>query len=166
MTGTTAPTIESDLVNADLRRKRSVDLAQLIQERYGDDVTTLRVGLLDYPYPHPVPDWHRSEVTVAASDGAGELVLVASTAPDAAAPGPGVGIWEFVVRAGDGGALPRGQAEGWARALFGYRCAPLVYRRPTGGGLFRRPSRVEFVVHHGEHGPVHPSDVTPYGTCA
>ena len=159
-------TVESGLVNADLRRKRSVDLAQLIQERHGPDVTSLRLGLLDYPYPHPVPDWHRSEVTVTAVGGGGDLLLVASTAPDDAAPAAGVGIWELGVHVRGGGALPKGEAEGWARALFGYRCAPLVYRRRTGGGLFHRPSGMDFVVHHGEHGPMHPSDVEEYGAYA
>ena len=158
-------TVESGLVNADLRRKRSVDLAQLIQERHGDAVTTLRRGLLDYPYPHALPDWHRSEVAVAALAGGPRLTLVASTAPDGAAPAAGVGIWELTITVPGGDALPRGEAEGWARALFGYRCAPLVYRRRTGGGLFHRPSSVDFVVHHGEHGPMHPSDVAEYGAC-
>ncbi|ALE73494.1 hypothetical protein Ae168Ps1_0362 [Pseudonocardia sp. Ae168_Ps1] len=159
-------TVETGLVNADLRRKRSVDLAQVIQARYGDDVTRLRVGLLAHPYPHPVPDRHRSEVEVTALRGGSGLVLVASTAPDDEAPAAGVGIWELTVATRDGTVLPRGEAEGWARALFGYRCAPLVYRRPSGGGLFRRPSRVDFVVHHGEHGPMHPSDVEAFGACA
>lgn len=160
-------TVEPGLVNADLRRKRSVDLAQLIQERHGADVAVLRRGLLDYPYPHPIPQWHRSEVMVAAvGSGGTRLTLVASTAPDSAAPAAGVGIWELAVTGADGAALPRGEAEGWARALFGYRCAPLVYRRRTGGGLFRRPSGVDFVVHHGEHGPMHPCDVEGYGACA
>ncbi|MBC3192025.1 hypothetical protein H7X46_13210 [Pseudonocardia sp. C8] len=158
--------VEPGLINADLRRKRSVDLSQEIQDRHGDAVTALRAGLLDYPYPRPLAEWHRCQVTVTAVGGAGELVLVAATAPDAAAPAAGVGIWELAVAVRGGGALPKGEAEGWARALFGYRCAPLVYRRPTGGGLFRRPSRVDFVVHHGEHGPIHPSDVAEYGACA
>lgn len=158
-------TVESGLVDADLRRKRSVDLAQLIQERHGTDVAALRAGLLDYPYPRPVPEWHRSEARVAALGGGATLTLVASTAPECDAPAAGVGIWELTVAVRDGGALPRGEAEGWARALFGYRCAPLVYRRRT-GGLFRRPSRVDFVVHHGEHGPIHPADVEEYGACA
>ncbi|ANY09112.1 hypothetical protein [Pseudonocardia sp. HH130630-07] len=158
--------VETGLVNADLRRKRSVDLAQEIQQRHGDDVTRLRTALLAFPYPRPVPDWLRSEITVAAVRGPGQLMMVASTAPESAAPAAGVGIWELLIASRDGAVLARGEAEGWARALFGYRCAPLVYRRPTGGGLFRRPSRVEFVVHHGEHGPMHPSDVATYGACA
>ncbi|MBP2368267.1 hypothetical protein [Pseudonocardia parietis] len=159
-------TVESGLVNADLRRKRAVDLAQLIQVRHGDDVTALRRGLLDYPYPRPVPEWHRREVATAAVGSDVRLALVASTAPDGAAPAVGVGIWELTIATPDGGPLPRGEAEGWARALFGYRCAPLVYRRRTGGGPFRRPSSVDFVVHHCEHGPMHPSDVEAYGACA
>lgn len=159
-------TVESGLVNADLRRKRSVDLAQVIHERFGEDVTTLRGGLLTYPYPHPLPDRHRVEVGVPAVRGGPELLLVASTAPDGAAPARGVGIWELAVAVRDGGVLPKGEAEGWARAVFGYRCAPLVYRRRAGGSWLRRPSGVEFVVHHGEHGPMHPSDVEEYGACA
>ncbi|MEJ8280803.1 hypothetical protein [Pseudonocardia spirodelae] len=157
-------TVEAGLVNADLRRKRSVDLAQLIHEQHGGPVTELRHGLLAYPYARPVPEWHRAWIVVPAMRGALELTLVASTAPDAQAPAAGVGIWELSVTAPE--PLPRGEAEGWARALFGYRCAPLVYRRRSGGGLFHRPNAVEFVVHHGEHGPMHPSDVEEYGASA
>ncbi|BBG02224.1 MULTISPECIES: hypothetical protein [Pseudonocardia] len=159
-------TVEPGLVDADLRRKRSVDLAQVIHERYGDDVTSLRGGLLAYPYPRPLPDWHRVEVDVPAVRGDVTLQLAASTAPDTAAPATGVGIWELSVAVRGGGVLPKGEAEGWARAVFGYRCAPLVYRRRAGGSWLRRPSGIEFVVHHGEHGPMHPSDVEEYGACA
>ncbi|MEV1290876.1 hypothetical protein [Pseudonocardia sp. NPDC049635] len=159
-------TAEHRLVNADLRRKRSVDLAQLIHERYGDAVTTLRRGLLTYPYPQPLLDRHEIEVAITAVRAALDLTLRASTAPDAAAPAPGVGIWELAVVVRDGGALPKGEAEGWARALFGYRCAPLVYRRSAGGSWLCRPSEIDFVVYHGEHGPVHPSDVEGHTACA
>ncbi|WP_226362450.1 hypothetical protein [Pseudonocardia sp. ICBG1142] len=156
-------TVEARLVNADLRRKRSVDLAQLIHERHGGPVTALRAGLLAYPYPQPVPDWHSVRTVVPAMRGAGELTLVASTAPDTSSPAAGVGIWELAVTGSE--PLARGEAEGWARAVFGYRCAPLVYRRRT-GGLFHRPTGVEFVVFHGVHGPMHPSDVEAYGANA
>lgn len=159
-------TVESGLVDADLRRKRSVDLAQEIHERYGEDVSGLRAGLLSYPYPRPLPEPHRVEIGVRAVRGAVELRLVASTAPDSAAPAPGVGIWELTVAVRNGGVLPKGEAEGWARAVFGYRCAPLVYRRRAGGSWLRRPSGIEFVVHHGEHGPMHPADVEEYGAYA
>lgn len=156
-------TVEARLVNADLRRKRSVDLAQLIHERHGGPVTALRAGLLAYPYPQPVLDWHRVRTVVPAMRGTGELTLVASTAPDTSSPAIGVGIWEFAVTGSE--PLARGEAEGWARAVFGYRCAPLVYRRRS-GGLFHRPTGVEFVVFHGVHGPMHPSDVEEYGANA
>lgn len=156
-------TVEARLVNADLRRKRSVDLAQLIHEQHGGPVTALRAGLLAYPYPQPVLDWHRVRTVVPAMRGTGELTLVASTAPDTSSPATGVGIWELAVTGSE--PLARGEAEGWARAVFGYRCAPLVYRRRS-GGLFHRPTGVEFVVFHGVHGPMHPSDVEEYGANA
>lgn len=150
-------TVGSGLTNAELTRKRIVELAQEIHARYVPVVTELRTALLDYPYPEPVLEPREVRVTVTAVRGTGELVLVTATAPDGAAPADGVGIWEFSVTGTT--PLARGEAEGWARALFGYRCAPLVYRHSAGSGWFRRPSSEHFTVFHGEHGPMHPTDV-------
>lgn len=158
-------TVGSGLTNAELTRKRIVELAQEIHARHVAAVTELRGALLDYPYPEPVPERREVRVRVAAVRGPGELVLVTATAPDRDAPADGVGIWEFDVTGS--APLARGEAEGWARALFGYKCAPLVYRRSGGGsGWFRRPSSERFTVLHGEHGPMHPSDVPGAEACA
>ncbi|MFP5072646.1 hypothetical protein ACLFMI_23640 [Pseudonocardia nantongensis] len=158
-------TMGSGLVNADLRRKRSVDLAQRIQAEHPDPLTELRVALLVQPYPHPVPARRVREIRVRAFQGPCELTLVTATAPDDAAPAAGIGIWELSVTGSE--PLPKGEAEGWARAVFGYRCAPLVYRRSDDGtGWFRRPTSVVFTVFHGEHGPMHPVDVPAAGACA
>lgn len=159
--------IDADLVDADLRRKRTVELSQRIQAAHAEPLTVLRTALLDYPYPNPVPERHAYEVRVRAVLDPVELVLIAATAPDDAAPAAGVGIWELSVTGP--GPLPRGEAEGWARALFGYRCAPLVYRNRVDGGtgfFRRRPAGVRFTVFHGEHGPMHPVNVPAAGACA
>ncbi|MEQ3549221.1 hypothetical protein WIS52_01955 [Pseudonocardia nematodicida] len=165
-------TVGTGLVNADLRRKRSVDLAQRIHERYGAEVTTLRAALLVWPYDEPLREPREARAAVRAVSGVADLVLAAWTEPSDAGPAAGVGIWELSVRCA-AGPLPKGEADGWARAVFGYRAAPLVYRRGGAGrGWFRRPAADtsgSYVVFHGEHGPMHPSDVpaaTAPGACA
>ncbi|WP_226353340.1 hypothetical protein [Pseudonocardia sp. ICBG601] len=158
-------TVEARLVNADLRRKRSVDLAQLIHERHGGPVTALRAGLLAYPYPQPVPDWHSVRTVVPAMRGAGELTLVPrprrTRAPrrpvwgSGSSPSPGRSRWRAArPKAG------HGPCSGTAALRW---CTD--DRRRT-GGLFHRPTGVEFVVFHGVHGPMHPSDVEAYGANA
>lgn len=160
----TAMTVGGGLTNAELTRKRVVELAQQIHARHGPAVTELRTALLDYPYPAPLTERREVRVTVPAVRGPGDLVLVTATAPDHDAPVAGVGVWEFSVTGS--APLPRCEAEGWARALFGYRCAPLVYRHSGGSGWFRRTSSEHFTVFHGEHGPMHPSDVPGAQACA
>lgn len=155
----------SGLVNADLVRKRPVELAQRIQAEHVDPLTVLRAALLVQPYPHPVPERRASEIRVRAVQDRCELTLVATTAPDDAAPAAGVGIWELSVTGTE--PLPKGEAEGWARAVFGYGCAPLVYRwSDDRTGWFHRPTSVHFTVFHGEHGPMHPVDVPAAEACA
>ncbi|MFP5021842.1 hypothetical protein [Pseudonocardia phyllosphaerae] len=156
-------TDEGELVNAVLRRKRTVELAQRIHAAHRAEVEELRTVL--HWYPDPETAGRRIEVSVAGGEQDAELQLVASADPDAETP-PGLGIWRLAVAAhhrtsGSAVALGKGEGDGWARAVFGYECAPLVYRRSDGGSrLFRRPAVAEhYVVYHGEYGPVHPSDV-------